>query len=59
MGKYKSPSHQVEWIDADVRTLLSLAGKISKEEIAVILKTSVERVVGKASTQGIKLRVIK
>lgn len=55
----KAPSHQVEWEPEDIKILKALAGIISKEKIAVILKTSVDRVLNKSATQGFKLRVKK
>lgn len=57
LAEHHSPKGQQNWTDADTRTLMKLAGKISKEEIATILNTTVDRVVNKSAAQGFKLGV--
>ena len=57
LAEHHTPKGQNNWIDSDTRKLKELAGTISKEEIAVILKTTVERVISKSAAQGFKLGV--
>lgn len=55
--KHPTPRGQKNWSLEDTQKLKDLAGTISKEEIAIILNTTVDRVVNKAASQGFKLKV--